>query len=93
MTNSPVVLFRPPFGLLNNEMKEFLANEEMKTVLWDRDPEDWRADGVQDIVDYVVEADPPCGIYLLHETRHTVEALVTIIHYLKEQDLKFVVFE
>ena len=93
MTNSPVMLFRPPFGLLNNELKAFLANEDMKTVLWDRDPEDWRAVGAQDIVDYVVEADPPGGIFLLHETRHTVEALVTIIHYLKEQDLKFVIFE
>ncbi len=93
LTDTPVTVFRPPFGLMDDRLRAFLTDAGMSTVMWNRDAEDWQANtSARDIIDYVMETHPSGGIYLLHETRQTVEALPGIIQYAKDNDLAFVMF-
>ncbi|PWW08584.1 peptidoglycan/xylan/chitin deacetylase (PgdA/CDA1 family) [Paenibacillus cellulosilyticus] len=88
-----VTLFRPPYGLINSELAAQVKKQKMKVLMWNRDPEDWNADTRDEILDYFEKVNPSGGIYVLHEKKHTVEALPAIIEYLKKKQLKFVIFE
>lgn len=88
-----VTLFRPPYGLINSALAAQVKKQKMKVLMWNRDPEDWNADTRDEIIDYFNKVNPSGGIYVLHEKKHTVEALPAIIEYLKKKQLKFVIFE
>ncbi|MGE5703724.1 MAG: polysaccharide deacetylase family protein, partial [Clostridia bacterium] len=90
ITSTPSQLFRPPYGAHNQTTEELLQKYEMKMVLWNRDPEDWRAKTADDIFQYVVHSKAPGSVILLHETPETVEALPKIIEYLKGKQVKIV---
>lgn len=93
-SDRPVKLFRPPFGLMNEEVEAVLIEEHMKTVMWCYDARDWEAQSKREVLDYVVEDTDPCGgIYLFHENALVVQALPAIIEYFDQQGLTFVVFE
>jgi peptidoglycan/xylan/chitin deacetylase (PgdA/CDA1 family) len=93
LTKQANTIFRPPYGLISDSLIEDLQKENMKVLMWNRDPEDWKAASSEAIIQYFHKVDPSGGIYVLHEKKKTVEALPAIIKYLKEQDLKFVIFE
>lgn len=90
---SPVSVFRPPYGATNDDVE--IATEElgMGTLMWNRDPEDWKAATSADIVRYFKQLSPSGGIYVMHEKKATLDALPDIIDYLLEQGLKFAVFQ
>lgn len=93
LIGSPVTLFRPPYGLINNDLADTVRDQHMKVLLWNRDPEDWHAKTAEDILHYMYDVDPSGGLYVLHEDKLTVEALPEIIKYFKEKNLKFVTFQ
>lgn len=93
LTNEPVTLFRPPYGAKTERLAEELAKEEMKTIMWNRDPKDWQAKNAQDILQYIYKTNPSEGLYLFHENRRTVEALPKIIAFLKEANVEFVILK
>lgn len=93
LIKSPVTIFRPPYGAVDDELAAQAGEQHMKVLLWNRDPEDWNADSPKDILHYFNTADPSGGIYLLHEKQLTVEALPEIIQYLKAKGLKFAIFK
>ncbi|MBW4084500.1 polysaccharide deacetylase family protein [Paenibacillus sp. S150] len=89
----PVTIFRPPYGAINDDLAAEARKQHLKVLLWNRDPEDWKADSVEQILNYFYNTDPSGGIYLLHEKAVTVKALPAIIEYLKAKQLKFAVFK
>ncbi|MFD2330964.1 polysaccharide deacetylase family protein [Cohnella sp. GCM10020058] len=93
LTKVPVTLFRPPYGAVDEALVSAAAKQRMKTLLWNRDPEDWNAKSAEDIIRYFREVESAGGVYVMHEDKHTVEALPAIIKYLKEKHLKFVIFK
>ncbi|WP_052339479.1 polysaccharide deacetylase family protein [Gorillibacterium massiliense] len=93
LTHNPVTLFRPPYGEVNDELVSTAKLQHMKTLLWNRDPEDWNAKKPEDIVRYFHEVEPSGGVYVLHEDKYTAEALPAILDYLKKENLTFVVFK
>ncbi|MFF2092343.1 polysaccharide deacetylase family protein [Paenibacillus sp. NPDC058174] len=93
ITGNPTTIFRPPYGAVSSELKTQVKKLEMKTLMWNRDPEDWHVKSAADIVKYFHETNPSGGIYVLHEKKITAEALPEIIDYLKKKKLKFAVFE
>ncbi len=93
ITGSPADLFRPPYGLTDDKVSTFLAEKDMTTVMWNYDAKDWRVDSAEEIVDYVLGSEPCGGIYLLHETPLTIEALPVIIEFFEQKDLVLVVFD
>lgn len=92
LTHTPVTLFRPPYGAVNDDLISAANKQQMKTLLWNRDPEDWNAKNPEDIIRYFHHVEAAGGIYVLHEDKNTLEALPAIINYLKSKDLTFVAF-
>lgn len=89
-----VFLFRPPYGMYDDDTKEILSAHNMSLVLWNRDPKDWSAKSPQQIVNAVLKpnnASPSGGIYVLHENAMTLKSLPQIIKAIKEKNLEFVV--
>ncbi|MBR2565167.1 MAG: polysaccharide deacetylase family protein [Paenibacillus sp.] len=93
LTDTAVTLFRPPYGAVNNELLSEVQKLNMKTLLWNRDPEDWHAKKPEDIMRYFHQVEAAGGIYVLHENKNTLEALPDIINYLQEKNLTFVTFQ
>jgi peptidoglycan/xylan/chitin deacetylase (PgdA/CDA1 family) len=93
ITQSPITVFRPPYGAINNKVAAKVMEQQMSVLLWNRDTEDWKMKNPEDLLQYVRHADPSGGIYLFHEKKITVEALPEIIKYLQEKNMKFVIFK
>lgn len=93
LTHTAVTLFRPPYGAVTDELVDEAKKLNMKTLLWNRDPEDWNAKKPEDIIRYFHQVEAAGGIYVLHEDKNTLEALPDIIKYLKEKNLTFVTFK
>lgn len=93
LTKQTNTVFRPPYGSISDTLIEDLSKNKMKVLMWNRDPEDWKADSSAAIMNYFQKVDPSGGIYVLHEKEKTVKALPAIIKYLKNKKLKFVIFE
>lgn len=90
--DTSVTLFRPPYGASNTVLEQSLEELDLKLLMWNRDPKDWKANHARSIVNYFKELSPSGGIYVLHEKKATLEALPEIIAYIKEQELTFAVF-
>ncbi|MGM8214880.1 polysaccharide deacetylase family protein [Bacillaceae bacterium W0354] len=90
VSGSNVNLFRPPYGAIGEFEKAFLSENNVKTIMWNRDPRDWDVSSKDAIINYFYELDPSGGIYILHENKYTLEALPEIIEYLKELNLEIV---
>lgn len=82
------VYIRPPYGLWDEESA---CAAEMQAVLWNIDPEDWKYQNKDRIVNAVVKNAKDGGIILLHDIYKTsVEAALEIADRLTEQGYEFV---
>ena len=86
------VLFRPPYGAINENILTKVRGENMKAILWNVDSEDW-ADPVPNSVAQrvVTEAEKQGrGIILFHDIHKVgVEALPQVIEALQADGFKF----
>ncbi len=84
------VLFRPPFGSINDVSVRRLAAGGYTTVMWNLDSEDWRAGTSLEVFSNtkkVIEENPDGGVLLFHDTnRSTVEALSLVFEWLEERN-------
>jgi peptidoglycan/xylan/chitin deacetylase (PgdA/CDA1 family) len=87
-------LFRPPYGAVNEQVREVAANLGMRTVLWDADSLDWTSPGCKQIAALVRQRVHHRSIVLLHDgggdRRQTVCALPRIVRDLRERGYGFV---
>ncbi len=90
ITKQPVTLFRPPYGAFNEMTEEASRSHGSSIVLWNKDPEDWLTRDRDKILHYVRHTEPSGSIILLHESQAVIDALPSIIAYLKDQNLKIV---
>ncbi|HHX74682.1 MAG TPA: polysaccharide deacetylase family protein [Firmicutes bacterium] len=90
LTQTTPALFRSPYGTKNQTLLQELEKRQMKLMLWNRDPQDWNDKSPEDILTYFAQTEPSGGVYVLHETKATLEALPQIIDLLKEKGLKIV---
>lgn len=88
--------FRPPYGSVDAALTERAADEDMNTVLWDIDTEDW-TDGayLESIVEGAKANAQPGSIILMHDggdarREKTIEALPEIIDELRADGYRFV---
>lgn len=88
--NDEVVLFRPPYGSYNENLKGLLVENQYKMVLWNNDPKDWKTKDAVKIYNSIKSSSVSGSIIVLHESQAVVDALPSIIEYLKELDLKIV---
>lgn len=87
-------LFRPPFGLYDDNTLALLRGKRMLMVLWSVDTSDYTRPGVGAIVDAAVRGAAPGAIVLLHDgggiRDETVSALPQIIRELRARRLRLV---
>jgi peptidoglycan/xylan/chitin deacetylase (PgdA/CDA1 family) len=93
ITQSPITIFRPPYGAINDKLAAKVTEQQMKVLLWNRDSEDWKRKTPEDVLQFVHRTDPSGAVYLFHEKKITVEALPAIIQYLQGKNMKFVIFK
>jgi len=85
------VLFRPPYGSIDERVTAAATAQGMLTVFWSLDPEDWQAKDVDTLVDKVTKNVKSGDIILLHENRKiTLAALPKIIEKLQADGYQLV---
>lgn len=91
LTNKRTSLFRPPFGEYNDlNIKAARANR-YEVIQWSVDSLDWQEQGVEAVVERVVNNVHPGAIVLFHNNaKYTPEALPIILKELKKQGYKIV---
>ncbi len=93
LTGIKTTLFRPPGGVQDNGLVDYVYSKNYVNVMWSSDSFDWN-DSAQQIVDNVIQTTSPGGIVLMHDgggnRSATVEALPEIIDHLKEEGYRFV---
>lgn len=90
-------LFRPPFGLLNEQKVELLKELNYSVILWSVDSEDWKMPSPDEMANDVIENVKPGSIILHHDGANwnidlsgTVTAVKKEIEELKKQGYTFV---
>ncbi|MCX4265564.1 MAG: hypothetical protein OSJ64_01925, partial [Firmicutes bacterium] len=88
---APPYLFRAPYGAVDDEVKADIAAQNMISVLWSLDTEDWRAKSADAVYNSVLDVVRNGDIILMHENaEYTVEVLPRILAALKEQGYQVV---
>lgn len=91
-------LCRAPYGMMSGFRSdsghaEAIFEAGIKCIDWNVDPEDWRSSSdviIQRVVDQVEMLNFPSELVIvLHERESTIEALPTVISYLREQGYVF----
>lgn len=91
LTGQKPILFRPPFGEVNNQVISVSEEEGFYVIKWSVDSLDWQEKGVQDIVDRVTTKVHPGAIILFHNNgKYTAEALRPILQKFKSEGYKVV---
>lgn len=89
-TNSPIRLFRPPFGGTNPIIANDAARLGMSQILWSIDPRDWSEPETSVLVNRVVSQAVNGSIILMHSNhRATVTALPQILSELRSRGFEF----
>ncbi|HUO73270.1 MAG TPA: polysaccharide deacetylase family protein [Solirubrobacteraceae bacterium] len=87
-------LFRPPYGLWDNDTLALLHKYRMLMIMWTVDTSDYRLPGVAAIVHSVVSGARPGAIILMHDAggnrSETVAAIPVIVKQLRARGYKFV---
>ena len=80
ITGTTFSLIRPPYGSINNEIKEAI---DASFILWSVDTEDWRHKDSEYLLNYVLENIYAGAIILFHDIHATsVDAMTKILPYL-----------
>ncbi len=74
---------RPPYGAVNKSVRNQIAAEGKRMVLWDVDTNDWQLPGADVIASRVIEGAKPGAIVLMHDgggkRSQTIAALDTVL--------------
>ncbi len=87
------VLFRPPYGEVDQRLFNFASEQGYTTVLWSIDPHDWLNPGVDKIISRVLKNAHNGAIILFHtNATQAVDALPVIIQSLKMKGYQIIPF-
>jgi peptidoglycan/xylan/chitin deacetylase (PgdA/CDA1 family) len=85
-------IMRPPYGSSNQSIDQLIENWDLRKVLWDVDPEDWRAPGIVTLIDQVYDNTGDESVVLLHDgswQHQTYYALPVILERLLDWGMTF----
>lgn len=90
-------LYRPPYGIITENVKKAIKKLDMSVVLWNVDGEDWNNKRtVKEIIDTQKEQTKNGSIILMHtqpEKNTSYEALIKLIPYYRDKGFEFVTLE
>ena len=79
---------RPPYGAINNAIQ---YGVDQSFIMWDVDSLDWKTHNTTAILNEVKKEVKPGSIILMHDIHQTtIDALPTVLDYLKSQGYTFV---
>ena len=88
ITGQRVQYIRPPFGVWQRELENYL---DVLPVMWTVDPLDWTTENIDEVVNKVVSQAKENDIILLHDCyKSSVEAALRIVDLLKAEGFEFV---
>jgi peptidoglycan-N-acetylglucosamine deacetylase len=96
LTGMRMLLVRPPYGKLNDQLEQRFHQLGYTIVNWSVDTRDWAGTPTAKIMRYVRNQTGPGGIILQHSAGapghldNTIKALPHIIHYLKSHGYEIV---
>lgn len=90
ITGVAPTLFRPPYGVMDTTTERILREQQMKTILWNKDPKDWDTDDPIELTRKVLSTMESGSIVLFHEKEVTVAALPHILKHLLGSNMEFV---
>ena len=94
LTGMTTTLFRPPGGVLDNGLADFVKDRNHVVVMWSSNSFDWEDLSAEKVTKNVLKEVSNGGIVLLHDgggpRMHVVKALPKIIEELRKQGYKFV---
>lgn len=93
---TPTRLFRPPHGGTDERTESFLASHGYRTIMWTKNPNDWRLDGSVSVqsIRSAIEPLEDGDIVVFHlRNAETVDALTEIIPMLKAEGFRFSVLD
>lgn len=85
--------FRPPYGAINNDLKDALKENDLTGILWSLDSLDWTELSGDKLASRVVSNVQSGDIVLFHETPWTAEELEVIISGIRGNGFKIVPLE
>ena len=59
--------FRPPYGIINQNMMSIIENFNLKGILWSIDSEDWNLNNMNEIILKSTKNIGPGSIILFHD--------------------------
>lgn len=89
---APTRLFRPPHGGTDERTEAFLASHGFRTIMWTKNPSDWRLDGSVSVesIRSAIEPLEDGDIVVFHlRNAETVDALAGLIPELKAEGFRF----
>lgn len=91
ITGKPVRFFRPPFGDYNDNLLDVADNLGLQTIQWNIDSLDWKGLNTNQMLERIKKGLTNGSIILFHNNSdHIIEALPTIINYIKQEGYKMV---
>ena len=91
------ILYRPPYGIITEDIKEVVRDLEMSIVLWNVDGEDWNTKRkVEDVIKIQKNQTKNGSIILMHTQAYkntSYEVLKELIPYYKNEEFQFVTLE
>lgn len=83
-------LLRPPYGRVNDTVRQAAKDAGETIILWDVDPMDWKYTDPQHMIDFFKTGAKRNGIIDMHSRQVTVDAIAGVIDELKAQGFTFV---
>ena len=96
IAETPVPLFRAPYGARNTQVMAKIKSEKLKSIMWNIDSLDWSDPVPKSIAQRVLDEVEKYqrGIVLFHDIHaRTVDALPLVISALKEAGYRFAVWD
>jgi peptidoglycan/xylan/chitin deacetylase (PgdA/CDA1 family) len=82
-------MFRPPFGNMDDQVRDSAKRHGLTIAEWDIDTNDWRGRRAQDIADTVISRVQPGAVVLMHDGTenldNTLQALPKIIEGIRSK--------
>lgn len=96
VTGYTPTIVRPPYGIVNDDLKEVCAELNMKIILWtaDKDSKDWDGTKDSEIINNLTKKVSNGDIFLFHDSNkkytNTLSSIDVIIPTLKKKGYKWV---
>lgn len=90
-SNIEVKYFRPPYGNVNEQVKQVAREQNKYIILWNVDTEDWKSKNAEMVTNHVLENVKDGDIVLMHDIYlSTVEACEKIVEELTNRGYRLV---